>query len=479
MASNLAMLPEPHPLRAVTVPRDVQAFDLLIEDMEAERGGARGDLDFAEALVFLKQDDAARLEFVVIAVDETDEDELPWIADIIRHAKRAGLRVILVAKDLGPMALHALLRAGADDFVPYPLPENALAESVARIRLPVGPDESDVQTPPAGAVEEAGQAGDAASAPQDPSPTPEPEPMSLRLPKPAPEAEPAADRTARPSGSPRDGAVFAIQSASGGDGATTIAVNLAWDLATISKTDAPRVCIIDLGLQFGSVATYLDLPRKPMIYEVLSDVSAMDEQAFRQALVRYRDRLDVFTAPAEILPLDLIGAEDVTGLLALARNCFDIVIVDMPATVTGWTDAVIRQADLFFVVCGLEVRSAQNALRFHRLLQAEGLATERLAFLLNRAPGKMDMSGRGRVDRMAESLGIKFHAVLPDGGKQVTEANDQAVPLGMAAARNGLTKEIHKLAQGLLDARRAILSGEAPGELRKTAKRSIFGLKFG
>lgn len=91
----------------------------------------------------------------------------------------------------------------------------------------------------------------------------------------------------------------------------------------------------------------------------------------------------------------------------------------------------------------------------------------------------MDMSGRGRVDKMAASLGIKFHAVLPDGGKQVTGANDQAVPLGTAAARNGLTKEIHKLAQGLHEARRAILAGEAKGELRKPVKKSIFGLKSG
>ena len=451
MASNLALLPEPEPLRAVTVSRDVQEFDLLIEDMETELGEAWGDLDFAEAVAFLRQDDARKLEFIVIAADSGDEDRLAQIADIIRQAKRAGLKVILIADGLGPMALHELLRAGADDFAPYPLPENALSEAVARIRAP-------------------GHAGEGAD-------------MMRRAGADVVDAETVAPAPAAPAAAVpalrRDGAIFAIQSASGGDGATTVAVNLAWELATISKTEAPRVCIIDLGLQFGSVATYLDLPRKPMIYEVLSDVSAMDEQAFRQALVHYKDKLDVFTAPADILPLDLIGADDVSGLLALARTCFDIVIVDMPATVTGWTDAVIRQSDLFFVICALEVRSAQNALRFHKLLQAEGLATERLAFLLNRAPGKMDMSGRGRIDKMADSLGIKFHAVLPDGGKQVTEANDQAVPLGTLAARNALSKEIHKFALGLHEARQAILSGQDPAQARKPEKKAIFGLKFG
>ncbi|WP_281824035.1 AAA family ATPase [Jannaschia rubra] len=451
MASNLALLPEPEPLRAVTVSRDVQEFDLLIEDMEAELGEAWGDLNFSEAIAFLRQEEARKLDFIVLAVDKEDEGRLAQIADVIRQAKQTGLRVILVADGLGPMALHDLLRAGADDFAPYPLPENALSEAVARI-LTTGGAESIEMLRRAGA-----------------------ETVDAEMAHPA-AAVPATTTGGGPRG---QGAVFAVQSAAGGDGATTLAVNLAWELATISKNAAPRVCVIDLGLQFGSVATYLDLPRKPMIYEVLSDVASMDEQAFRQALGTYKDRLSVFTAPTDILPLDLIGPDDVVGLLSLARTCFDVVIVDMPIAVTGWTDAVFGQADLYFVVCGLEVRSAQNAMRFQRLLQAEGLPVEKLAFVLNRAPGKMDMSGRGRIDKMAESLGIKFHAVLPDGGKQVTEVNDQAAPLSTLAPRNALAREIQKLACELHEAREAIESGQDMSRARKPAKKAIFGLKFG
>ena len=451
MASNLALLPEPEPLRAVTVSRDVQEFDLLIEDMETELGEAWGDLDFAEAAAFLRQDDARKLEFIVLAVDKDDEARLPQIADVIRQGKRSGLKVILVADGLGPMALHELLRAGADDFAPYPLPEAALSDAVSRIRTQGGADNTEM-------LKRAG-ADMVDAQPQLPTP-------SMNLP------------ATTGGGVKSEGAIFAVQSASGGDGATTVAVNLAWELANVVKDGGPTICVIDLGLQFGSVATYLDLPRKAMIYEVLSDISAMDEQAFRQALGHYKDKVSVFTAPADILPLDLIGPEDVTGLLTLARTCFDIVIIDMPITVTGWTDTVFSLSDIYFLVCSLEVRSAQNAMRFHKLLQAEGLPIEKLTYLLNRAPGKMDMSGRGRVDKMADSLGVKFHAVLPDGGKQVTEVNDQAAPISTLAARNPLAKELGKLAGSLLEARKAIQSG-VPQGAQKPAKKAIFGLKFG
>ncbi|MDP5349881.1 MAG: pilus assembly protein CpaE, partial [Paracoccaceae bacterium] len=46
------------------------------------------------------------------------------------------IRVILIAEDVSPAALHQLLRQGADEFVPYPLPENELASAIDRIRMP-------------------------------------------------------------------------------------------------------------------------------------------------------------------------------------------------------------------------------------------------------------------------------------------------------------------------------------------------------
>jgi pilus assembly protein CpaE len=188
---------------------------------------------------------------------------------------------------------------------------------------------------------------------------------------------------------------------------------------------------------------------KPAVYEVLTEAGSLDRDAFEQATVTYRDSLAVFTAPEEILPLDLVAAPEIGSLLRFARQGFDIVVVDMPGALTAWTDTVIATSDAYLVVCELEVRSAQNAVRFLRLLEGEGLASDALGWVLNRAPGKLDMSGRARVAKMAETLGVAFRAVLPDGGRAVTEANDQARPLRDAHPRGALTKEIARLARDL------------------------------
>ncbi|MEO1798625.1 MAG: pilus assembly protein CpaE, partial [Pseudomonadota bacterium] len=52
--SSVMLQPEPQPLVACTISRDVQNFDLLIEDMEAALGECWGDLGFAEALAFFE-----------------------------------------------------------------------------------------------------------------------------------------------------------------------------------------------------------------------------------------------------------------------------------------------------------------------------------------------------------------------------------------------------------------------------------------
>ena len=394
--------PDPSALRACTISRDVANFDLLIEDMETAMGESWGDLGFNDAISFFGQPEAETLEFVAIAVDESDEENLVLLGEIITQAKSRNIKVILIAEDVSPAALHQLLRQGADEFVPYPLPENELQSAISRL----------------GAVDE---------------------PVELKQPK------------AKTSNGNHDGVILAVHGLAGGTGSTTLAVNLGWELATGSKTETPKVCIIDFDLQFGAVATFLDLPRREAVYDLLSDTEAMDDDTFNQALMVFNEKLHVFTAPAEMLPLDLISSEDVSRIIDVARNNFDYVIIDMPSTLVQWSEVILNAAHVYFATMELDMRSAQNALRLKRALQAEELPYEKLRYVLNRAPKFTDLSGKSRVKRLSESLDIAIEVQLPDGGKVVAQGADHGQPLAETAAKNPLRKEIAKLAASLLE----------------------------
>ena len=399
MASNAALQSDTAPIVACTISRDVQNFDLLIEDMEAELGESWGDLSFEDARVFLAQPEATSLEFVAIAIDEEDEDKLSVIADLIKTSVSHKIKVIVIAEDVSPTALHQLLKLGAEEFVPYPLPDGALHDAIERMRKP--PPIQAVQTPSKKA------AGD------------------------------------------KDGAIFAVHGLAGGVGATTLAVNLAWELTKVDKDDPPAVCLLDLDLQFGSVATFLDLPRREAVYELLSDTESMDNDSFMQALALFQDTLHVLTAPTEILPLDILASEDIERVIQTAKSNFDYVVIDMPSTIVQWTEVVLHAAHVYFTPLEIDMRSAQNTLRMIRALKAEELPVEKLRFVMNRAPKFTDMSGKARVKRLAESLDIEIDIQVPDGGRQVVESIDEGQPLAESAAKNPCRKELQKLAASL------------------------------
>ncbi len=403
--SSLTPQPSTPPIIACTVSRDVQNFDLLIEDMEAALGETWGDLRIDETLAFLNQSEAEALEFIAVALNSADESNLLQIQEIIERAKSMGIKVILVAQDLTPPVLHKLLRAGADEFIPHPLPSGELQQAIDRLR-----SAHNVQAMPS------------ASQPYAPH--------SQRL-----------------------GSVISVNKLAGGTGATTLATNLAWELATIDTASAPSVCLIDLDLQFGAVATYLDLPRRDVVYEMLSDTESMDEEVFMQALLPYEDKIQVLTAPSDMLPLDLLTPADIERIFQIARQRFDYVVVDMPASVVQWTETVFSLSDLYIPTLELDMRSAQNALRFKRTLVSEGLAMDKVRFALNRAPKLTDITGRSRVKALADSLSIKLDILLSDGSKQVTQSADEGVPLANSVPKNPLRREIAKLATSIYDLR--------------------------
>lgn len=404
MTSNAALQDESEPIIACTISRDVQNFDLLIEDMENVCGESWGDLSFEDSSLFFDQPEADTLEFVVLAVDQEDEADIDLITDLVKRAAGQKIKVLIVAEEVSPIVLHKLLKLGAEEFIPYPLPDGALNDAVDRMRRR---DE-------------------------------EAELIAANL-----------QNNIKATGD-RDGVVIPVQGLAGGTGSTTFAVNLAWELANVdSGDDALRVCILDLDLQFGSVATYLDLPRREAVFELLQDTSAMDSDAFMQALLSFNEKLHVLTAPGELIPLDILDQEDVQRILDVARSNFDYVIIDMPTSVVMWTETVLAAAHIYFAMTELDMRSAQNTLRMIRALKGEDLPFQKLRYVLNRAPGFTDLNGKSRVKRMAESLDIAIEVLMPDGGKQVVQSNDHGVPLSDVAAKNPLRKEVQKLAQSI------------------------------
>lgn len=394
------------PVVAFTVSRDLRHFDQLIAGMEAEFGESWGDLSFAGALDFLARPEAGMLDCLVVAVDAQDGHDPAPVIGVIRAASQRAVGVIVLAAEGGAGVAVLLAGQGVRALLPYPPAEGALHDAIERIQNSVpGPPGSDPFL-----------------------------------------AGPLVP------GAGRGGVILPVQGLAGGLGATSFATALARELAA-QPSDAARVCLIDLDLAFGSVATALDLRCTTEVTALLSGLDRAGRDDFARALHPVHDRLQVLTAPPAMVPPDLISPAGMARLLDLAQAQFDFVVIDMPRDITGWTETVLSRAGECFLLLGPDLRSARNLRRFQQALPLAGRAGGGLCHVLARAPDPDDPAARGRVQRIEESLGIRFDLQLPDGGPQLAQADSRGAPLAGVRLPAPLRQKVQALARSLTDAR--------------------------
>jgi len=374
------------------------SFEQLNGELHGLFGQNWGNVTVAAAGEMLGRGAMIGDETLIVCVESEDEHNLEPIDSFVRAAKKAGFTVVLIAKDVSPTALHHLLKLGADDFAPYPLPDNALSNIFNNLR-----DKRNAA------------------------------PTELSHKK------------------ARSGVILPVYGAAGGVGGSTFAVNLAWEMAIATRKDDMRVALIDLDFQFGSVATLLDMARRETVFDLLTEPDTLAGDTLSQAMTSYKSLLAVMTSPPEVMPLDIVNSDYIEKLLRLLQARYDFIIVDLPKALTDWSAAVLTNAETYFSLLELDMRSAQNLMRYLRVLRGEDLPGEKIQYILNRAPGFADLNGKTRVGRFSESLGIEIGILLPDGGKAVTQAGDQGEPLAISAAKNPLRKEIKKIAGTLVD----------------------------
>ena len=376
---------------------EFSAADALVKDLDTQFGEDQWlevPVEDAENMLSIASSEDS---FVIVALSSDETEAVAATAQLIRQAREYGLMVLLIVGDISSRTMHQIMREGVAEFTPYPEPAGALMDAIDRLRL-------------------ARSSGNL----------------------------PAVTSTSAPR---RLGKVVAFYGVAGGVGASTIAVNFAWELTLQTRREGRRVALLDFNFQYGSIATFLDVPRREAVYELVSEASNLDQTGLTQALSTYQDKLHVLTAPRDALPLDIVSPADVDAIINLARESFDYVVIDMPQALMNWSEKVYAASDDFYAVMEIDMRSAQNMYRFLRTLKAEDMNLDKLRFVLNRAPGMTDLSGKTRVKRVAESLGITFLHQIADGGRQIVNSGDQGTPLAEGARSSPVRKEILRMVE--------------------------------
>ncbi|WP_050386270.1 AAA family ATPase [Bradyrhizobium pachyrhizi] len=223
-----------------------------------------------------------------------------------------------------------------------------------------------------------------------------------------------------PAQNDRGGHVVSICGAQGGAGATSVAINLALQLAETTKA---KVALLDLHLQGGETAVMLGVRPGPGLRIALENPMRADTLFLERAAIEVNDRVCLISGDEELdAKLDITEA-GVRHVLGLLRQRFNYVVVDVPVPFPASIYPVIQMSRHVLVLLEAEVTGLRNA---HALRNAVTniAGKDRVFTLLNRA----DRAGGLPRGTIVKALGAEPDMVIPDLGKGMTQAVNLGVP---------------------------------------------------
>lgn len=253
----------------------------------------------------------------------------------------------------------------------------------------------------------------------------------------------------------RDGEVVAISKARGGIGATTLAVNLADALCAekrrFGRVAGPRrkVILVDLDLQFGAVAGFLDLQPNDAFYRLARDHFDPDSVFLDQSVEVLPSGLEVLAAPDGFMPLNAVTPDQVRALIARLRQKYDFVVIDLPHVMVDWLTPVLEAASRVYVVTGTSVPFIQQSRRLIDFFKEQNPGLQ-IEIVIGKE--KKPFIAARRHAEAEKALETKFIHWLPPEERIAAQAMDEGRPLSKSAPGSALAKAIGKVAADLAKA---------------------------
>jgi pilus assembly protein CpaE len=226
------------------------------------------------------------------------------------------------------------------------------------------------------------------------------------------------DRAQQPTA--RGGRVVAVCGASGGAGATTIAVSTAIELAEVTKGS---VALLDLNLQQGAAALMLGARPGPGLRIALEDPEQADTLLLERSAIQIGQRIRLIAADEALDSGISITEAGVRQLLALLQQKFNFIVIDLPMPLRPEYHQVLALARQVVVVLEPDVASVRNA-RAIRQLATTMAGADRVITLLNRT----DMRGGLPTPMLERALGSPLNIRIPELGKRMPESLNLGVP---------------------------------------------------
>ena len=213
----------------------------------------------------------------------------------------------------------------------------------------------------------------------------------------------------------RKGTIVTVFSPKGGTGKTVLATNLA---SAMAKREGRKTLLLDLDLQFGDAAIMLGAEPEKTIFDLVVAPGELDSEKLSGYATHHPCGLELLPAPLRPEDAELVTEAKVARLLEVAREAYEVIVVDTSPFFHGAMLATLDRTDELFLLAALDVPTIKNVKLALQTLELLSFPRDRIRVILNRANSKVGMKP-GDVEN---ALGMKISHQVP---------SDRAVPVGV------------------------------------------------
>lgn len=234
--------------------------------------------------------------------------------------------------------------------------------------------------------------------------------------------------------------VIAVTAAHGGVGSTSVAVDLAYELAQHYQLNT---ILVELQQNVGMLTSFLKIAPKYTTDQLLEMGYSVDLCAIKTALVPFGDRLSILAGPLHLRTPPQIESSMVLHLVQCIGHLADIIVLDVPSTLDDHQLGVLNSADKVLVVAEQTIPSLQLTIEMLQL----GLGALAPTIVINR----YDSSIKGfDVNHLRQVLGVNDVKTIVNDQSGFHAARNQGQPLRLASPTSKAIGDIDTIADHLL-----------------------------
>jgi pilus assembly protein CpaE len=239
------------------------------------------------------------------------------------------------------------------------------------------------------------------------------------------------------------GRVLSVVSPKGGVGKTTVATNLAVGLA---RTAPQATVLVDLDLQFGDVASGLNLDPEYHLPATVTGPAARDTMVLKTYLTLHETGLYVIAAPESPVEADAVSPDAVRRLLSTLAAEFRYVVVDTAPGLSDHTLAAMDETTDLVLLTSMDVPGLRGLRKEIDTLRMLELDRCRRQVVVNFADPGAGLS----VADVEATIGAPVDLLLPRS-KAAPASVNLGVPLLQSGVRDPMTKQLRALVDRLAD----------------------------